>query len=112
MSKLQDGVGARREYLGDDHEEYWFHCPGCGHPHAIQVRWGSKTTRAKSQEPKWSFNGDHEKPTFTPSLLNNVGGANPAVPVCHLFITDGVIRFLPDCTHHLKGQNVPMLDVY
>ena len=28
--------------------------------------------------------------------------------VCHSFITLGIISFLPDCTHKLQGQKIPM----
>jgi hypothetical protein len=27
---------------------------------------------------------------------------------CHVFITNGQIQFLDDCTHALKGQTVPI----
>lgn len=30
--------------------------------------------------------------------------------VCHCYVTDGIIQFLDDCTHSLKGQNVPIPD--
>jgi hypothetical protein len=53
--------------------------------------------------PQWIFNGDVDKPTFTPSLL--VFGSVPEKR-CHSFITDGKILFLDDCFHELKGQTV------
>lgn len=52
----------------------------------------------------WDFNGDLERPTFTPSLKNTGEGE-----VCHLFVTAGQIEYCPDCTHALAGQTVPML---
>lgn len=78
--------------------------------------------------PKWGFNGDYERPTFTPSVL--VGGVQieqdengkwtgewicdadgkPLPLVCHSFVTDGQIQFLGDCTHALAGQTVPLPD--
>ena len=30
--------------------------------------------------------------------------------ICHSFITDGSIEFLPDCTHELAGKTVPLED--
>lgn len=30
--------------------------------------------------------------------------------VCHSFVRNGVIEFLSDCTHALKGQHVPLPD--
>lgn len=75
----------------------WFWCPGCEDAHAFEV-------------PRWHFNGDVERPSFTPSLLMNgrEGLRNPAVPRCHLFLVDGELQFLPDCSHRLAGQTVPL----
>jgi hypothetical protein len=58
----------------------------------------------------WGFNGDAEKPTFTPSLLTrfNIGGQDR---VCHSFVTDGMWNYLGDCTHDKAGQSVPMVDL-
>lgn len=30
--------------------------------------------------------------------------------ICHSFVTGGKIRYLNDCTHHLKGKTVELLD--
>lgn len=79
-------------------KRYLFWCPGCGNVHPIDVG---------DTKPSWSFNGDLEKPTFTPSLLCN---QHHAASRCHLFITNGKIQFLNDCHHNLKGQIVDMLD--
>ncbi|MEK9209699.1 DUF6527 family protein [Sphingomonas sp. 2378] len=87
-----------------------FWCPGCGYEHLVVVE-------STASEPVWGFNGNHEKPTFTPSVLVRTGRAvNPAfIPepgdppeVCHSFVTDGRIQFLGDCTHHLAGQTVDL----
>lgn len=84
-----------------------FHCPGCQSLHVVNVAPGG-----------WGFNGNHERPTFTPSVLVRYNGpdagtdrgdgdrAPPAV--CHSFVTDGQIQFLGDCTHALAGQTVPL----
>jgi len=71
-----------------------FHCPGCGYGHAVRI---------KGSEPVWQWNGDLNKPTFSPSLLVNGTWAEKR---CHSFIRDGKIQFLGDCFHHLKGQTV------
>jgi hypothetical protein len=73
---------------------YMFHCPGCGRGHGYHV-------------PHWDFNGDLEKPTFTPSLLCDKD--NPK-KICHLFVTDGKIIYQQDCHHQLAGKTVDMLD--
>lgn len=104
-----------------------FMCPGCRSAHGPTVGPG--------QGPRWSYNGDPDKPTFKPSLLvrwntlsaeararneefHRVHGrymTHAELPydehhVCHSFITDGNIQFLGDCTHALAGQTVPIPD--
>lgn len=75
--------------LWDD--EWVIQCPGCNEPHSFQVG-------------RWAFNGDTDRPTFSPSLV--VAGPGPR---CHSFVTDGHIQFLADCTHSLVGQTVTFL---
>ena len=74
---------------------YTFFCPACKEIHYIDT--------------KWSFNGDFEKPTFSPSVLLR-GKVMPtdeecdrilageqvelADLVCHSFITDGKMQYL------------------
>lgn len=88
-----------------------FWCPGCNHAHRIQHGDGPR--------PRWGWNGNAEKPTFTPSVLVrwNEPSDNPAEfddtskdiqKVCHSFVRDGMIEFLGDCTHALAGQTVPL----
>lgn len=100
-----------------------FWCPGCDEMHYIPV--------ASQHNPgvNWGYNGDPEKPTFTPSILVRHGHYIPSwkgpncycnskdpdgedwgfsCGVCHSFVTDGQIRFLEDCTHALAGQTVPL----
>lgn len=86
-----------------------FFCPGCKCGHGVN--------------DKWSFNGDMDRPTFSPSIL--VRGVQPVTDeeadrilagekiepkplVCHSFVRDGQIQFLNDCTHDLAGQTVPL----
>lgn len=53
----------------------------------------------------WSWNGDEEKPTVTPSILltKHNGYRN------HLYIREGKIQYLSDCTHAMAGQTVDMM---
>lgn len=90
-----------------------FKCPGCGYSHVVHIDghgWAG---------PTWSFNGDGDRPTFTPSVLVTSGRAvDPSFvreegdppEVCHSFITDGRIQFLNDCDHALAGQTVDLPD--
>jgi hypothetical protein len=89
-------------------QELIFFCPGCKCAHGVVV----------THEPKWGWNGNMEKPSFTPSILVNgfdwVGYPQDKFPRpksmirCHSFVTDGNIQFLGDCEHELKGQTVPL----
>jgi hypothetical protein len=99
-----------------------FWCPGCRQMHAVRV--------APAPEP-WGFNGDYDRPSFTPSVL--VTGRDftedgrrqfdawhaegcpkpaPTFPAadtrCHSFVTGGQIQFLSDCTHQLTGKTVQL----
>jgi hypothetical protein len=114
----------------------YFHCPGCNCEHGI---WTEKWVKDKDDNgnpiygPVWNFNGDMDKPTFSPSILirwvdipgdhlpvgedgkfilqedERVKGAKDMV--CHSFVRDGKIEFLGDCTHKLAGQTIEMEDI-
>lgn len=84
-----------------------FWCPGCDGVHGIKV--------CEGPGPRWGYNGNPDKPTFTPSILVRYDGADADTPegipsVCHSFVTDGRIQFLSDSTHHLAGQTVDIPD--
>jgi hypothetical protein len=91
-------------WQGTPHTILQFECPGCKYEHAIPVTTGMKESQA------WLWNGDADKPTLQPSLLVNVGGSNPTVPICHSFVTEGKIQFLGDSQHELAGQTVEIPD--
>ncbi len=84
---------------------YLFLCPGCNEVHLVNTGDPNEVTGAK-----WSFNGDKEKPTISPSLLLRWPDDKRPDNVCHSFITDGWIQFLSDCTHALAGQTVELPD--
>ena len=74
----------------------WFWCDGCGDPHAFEV-------------PRWTFDGDYDRPTFEPSLLlRSTQGEDMTPHVCHLFLRDGQLQYLGDCTHKLAGKTVSL----
>jgi len=83
--------------LASDGTLLWY-CPGCEEMHGVPVR----------GDHAWGWNGSLESPTLTPSVLINVGRSNPTAHLCHIFMRDGKIQFLADCTHHLAGQTVNM----
>lgn len=77
-----------------------FWCPGCQHTHAVN---------SHPNGPRWDYNGDAVRPTFSPSLL--VTYERPgATDRCHSFVRSGNIQFLGDSTHALAGQTVPLPD--
>lgn len=99
--------------------QYAFYCPGCKTKHVYTT---SECAEAKLQ---WKFNGDLDKPSFTPSLLNRWGkhvDANWQEPkgtapdggwsgICHLFVTDGKIIYCSDSTHAYAGKTIEMEDI-
>ena len=88
---------------------YW--CQGCKRTHGIRIKGPTA----------WGWNGDVEKPVFTPSVLTTYPGrdagdegAPPAV--CHTFVgcngaQPGEVIFLGDCTHRLAGTVQPLQDL-
>lgn len=114
-SKLRSIQTARGPWVS-----FW--CPGCNEAHAIAVG-----------HADWTWDGDAITPTFSPSVLVTTGhflpGHKPGMSCwctyyakhpekepgftcgrCHSFVRAGIIEFLSDCTHALKGQNVPLPD--
>ena len=79
----------------------YFHCVGCNMLHPYQVN-------PEATGPKWTFNGDVVKPTFSPSLL--VDRDRPECR-CHLFVIDGRIQYLSDCHHSLAGTTIDLVDI-
>jgi hypothetical protein len=86
---------------------YEFHCPGCGHSHMPYVK--AVPNGLGGMTPAWQFNGDLQRPTFHPSVL--AGWGDESGPhICHSFVREGRIEFLPDCTHALAGKTVELPD--
>ena len=107
-----------------EHYAWEFQCPGCGETHRADKR--------------WTFNGDVDRPTFSPSLLISSGhfAYNGSMPEkdscwctynaeriakgeessgfeclrCHSFVLDGKIEYLSDSSHRLSGQTVEIPD--
>lgn len=93
-----------------------FYCPGCREHHVIRI----------SGAGAWGFNGDYDRPTFSPSVLvtglqgisDDAGewtGEYKRGPDgkaleqrCHSFVREGRIEFLSDCNHELAGKTLDM----
>lgn len=86
-------------------------CPGCGEMHRIPDR--------------WSFDGNVERPTFSPSVKITgkqtvivdgrwtgewvLGSDGKALDLCcHYFLHAGTLKYCSDSTHALAGKSVPL----
>lgn len=88
------------------HVFYCVECPACGISHAI------RTASQDDGAPVWTFNGDLERPTFYPAVLApSIDESTGVATICHFYVEDGRIRYLPDCTHSLVGQRVELPDL-
>lgn len=64
--------------------------------------------KTSGPQPVWSFNGDRIRPTVSPSILVQYprdGKEN----ICHLFMKEGKLEYLTDCTHDMAGKIVDMV---
>lgn len=95
-------VGKKIYWMRDGMYAFW--CPGCDGLHAFWTKGGPVVN---GHEQNWTFNGDGDKPTIFPSL--DVGKNLPNHH-CHSWIKDGMIEFLSDSYHSLKGKTVPIPD--
>lgn len=115
----------RSQYSDGRLSHLLFRCPGCKDLHQVHPSPcptpGPDGLPCKS--PHWTFNGDYEKPTFSPSILvhgvyakSGVEYVRPMapgeviIPKCHSFVKNGRIEFLADCDHELRGQAVDLPD--
>lgn len=112
-------IHLKGRYQGPDDCHASFMCPGCKSEHMLGIADGCVG-------PRWQWNGDLVKPTFSPSILSRgqklkldeegkwtgdweLDAQGKALPmVCHSFVNDGQIQFLGDCTHELANQTVPL----
>lgn len=100
-------------YLRRTEVGYTHWCPGCEQMHPLP--------------DSWTFNGDVNKPTFTPSfkqsgykrIMTEDGHwtgqwgwsdelDGPVPFICHYILTAGILNFCADCSHKLAGQKVPL----
>ena len=93
-------------YTGKDKVEYiQFYCFGCACYHQYIVKGD------ESKMPVWKWNKDLNKPTITPSLMSKWSyGPNEIENICHLYVKNGQIEYLKDCTHKFAGQTVDLQD--
>jgi len=133
MPQLLSNKLIRRDYPdGRVMLQYW--CQGCEELHSI---WAAGGEPGKA----WTWNGDAERPVFSPSVLTRSGhyaydtprdtcwctynaeqkakGEKPSsfeCTRCHTFVgcngaQPGEVIFLGDCTHALAGKTLPLPDI-
>lgn len=111
---------------GHGHVRHRHWCPGCNETHDIAVE------TPFPNGARWSWDGNAESPTFSPSVLHRVGHFAPGhggkdcwctyeqrfgrkapfrCGICHYFIRAGRIEFCGDSTHALSGQTVELPDL-
>lgn len=97
--------GTTGERLGA-HVLVW--CPGCDDLHTIGVE-GDDGSKPRTE---WTWDGNLEAPTVSPSILVRMDFTNNVRPsiVCHSYLESGRWRFLDDSTHAFSGvTGVPMV---
>ena len=103
---------ARREFKYDEQPGcvgYWVFCPACESSHRFLVEFPPDPAQV------WTFDGNEESPTFSPSLLVEQRRWRESEQRwidnrCHSYLEAGVWRFLNDSTHAMAGQKVPMVE--
>lgn len=85
----------------------WLWCPGCDLAHRMMIEKGPDY----DEQPVWTWNQSLETPGVEPSVLVTWTITNDPEPYqrCHSFLRNGIWEFLPDSTHHLSGQSVPVV---
>lgn len=108
------------DYGQVQHTQLTYWCIGCEAGHTIEVE----------DEKAWTWDGNVNKPTFSPSILSmpreklNESGKllvqsnrgseltdehRIKTPRCHCFVKNGRIEYLSDSEHSLAGQTVDMV---
>lgn len=84
---------------------YYIWCQGCNAAHFYPTTLG--------HPEHWTFDGNLESPTFTPSLLHYYTHpeTKQRITVCHINVTKGKIQFHADCPFDLKGQTLDLQDI-
>jgi hypothetical protein len=91
------GIKTREQVKSDgvSHRGWVVWCPACDEGHSFDSR--------------WTFDGRHEAPSFSPSMkVTSVGESGETI--CHSVLTDGVWNYCDDCTHAMKSQKVEAPD--
>lgn len=84
--------------LGRTTAGHYHWCPGCESMHVLP--------------DSWTFDGNVESPTFSPSFLHKWNYGPERTPKsCHYIVTAGILNYCGDCHHALRGTSVPIPDL-
>lgn len=84
-----------------------FMCPGCMNFGGSGLHMLAVNTEVK--QPSWTWDGNLDAPTLTPSILTKSGYGKEFI--CHSYLTAGVFKFLGDCTHGFANKEIPIPDL-
>jgi hypothetical protein len=96
-------------FTNSDHsvEGLSFYCPACDHLHAFYTKHAFNGVVKET----WNFDGNLDKPSFTPSLKNTCDNhPDPKQRCCHLTVTNGKIKYHDDCSHLMAGRTIDLPD--
>ena len=109
MTRLRE---FRLETEKGEESGYAFWCPACKQPHRFTI------VSPITGRPKWTFDGNLESPSFSPSLLyytpqGKVGDDGKWKETgrktnCHLHVKRGQIQYCGDFPHEYKGNTVAL----
>ena len=86
----------KEDFFIEESDRLTFYCPACGFCHSL--------------DNKWFITWLNDKPSATPSIVCDYPwGEERTMQRCHSYIEHGIIKYLNDCTHNLKGQSVQMI---
>lgn len=83
---------------------YRHYCPACNLMHPVHVNPPGEAG------DKWTWNGDVEKPTYSPSFKQSNWQVDRP-KTCHYFIADGKLQYCTDSDHAFAGQTIELPDV-
>lgn len=97
---------------GSKYQALAFVCPGCVVKRDGATGLHMLPISGDTDRPMWTFDGNLDAPTLSPSILTRAQLGDPPVSfVCHSFLRNGVFEFLGDCTHEYANQHVPIPDL-
>lgn len=108
-----DGTPDEPKLVDWGHRQLWFMCKACQLPHAVNV---ALPGDMHGKAPLWSYDGQAEKPTISPSVRCWSNGARGTPDgdskTCHFNLVDGVQQFHGDTWPEVfRGQHHPLEDV-